>query len=66
MSMFTEAYIGYDRTEEEMKGRTCTCPETGNPDEFGDGSSLPCMNDMNGMCGYPEIHCRNCVYCQEK
>lgn len=66
MTMFTEAYIGYDRTEEEMKGRTCTCPETGNPDEFGDGSSLPCMSDMNGMCGYPEIHCHNCVYCQKK
>lgn len=63
--MFYDAYIGYDRTEEEMKGRTCTCPETGHPDEFGDGSSLPCMSDMNGLYGYPAITCRNCSYCQK-
>lgn len=64
--MFSDAYIGYDRTEEEMKDRVCTCPETGNPDEFGDGSSLPCMSEMNGMFGYTEIHCSNCAYCVKR
>lgn len=29
MTMFAEAYIGYDQTEEEMKGRTCTCRKPG-------------------------------------
>ena len=64
--MWYDAYIGRERTPEEMKGRRCTCPETGNPDEFGDGSSLPCMHDMNGMCGHPEIHCANCCYCEKE
>lgn len=64
--MFADAYIGYERTDEEMKDRVCVCPETGHPDEFGDGSSLPCMSDMNGLCGYPYIRCKNCSYCVKK
>lgn len=46
-------------TKEEMKGRVCSCPEAGNPDEFGDGSSLPCMDwspDVN-------LPCSKCIYC---
>jgi len=61
-----DAYIGYDRSEEEMKGRVCTCPETGNPDEVGDGSSLPCMSPINGMLGHIDLHCSNCSYCQPR
>ena len=64
--MFFDAYIGYDRTDEEMKDRHCTCPETGTPDEYGDGSSLPCMSDMNGLGGFPDLCCRNCIYCTKK
>lgn len=56
------AYIGYDRTEEEMKGRVCTCPENPEVDEFGDNSWLPCMS----MCEHIEIRCDNCLYCQKK
>ena len=64
---FYDAYIGYDRSEEEMKGRKCTCPETGENVDYltGDGSSLPCMHDMNGLCDYPYICCKNCMYCQK-
>lgn len=64
--MFSDAYIGYDRTDDEMQDRVCICPESGNPDEFGDGSSLPCMSDMNGMLGYPNLKCCNCVYCVKR
>lgn len=49
-------------TQEEMKGRVCSCPETGNPDEFGDGSSLPCM----GMELDNELRCCKCIYCVER
>ena len=62
--MWKDAYIGYERTTEQMENCHCVCPETGNPDEFGDGSSLPCMNDMNGLLGV-EIKCSNCIYCQK-
>lgn len=61
--MLNSCYIGYNRTDEEMENRVCSCPETGSPNEFGDGSSLPCMSDFNGLMGYPEITCRNCIYC---
>ena len=64
--MLNSCYIGRNRTDEEMENRVCSCPETGNPNEFGDGSSLPCMSDFNGLIGYPEITCRNCIYCIEK
>ncbi len=60
---FIDCYIGYERSEEDMKGRKCSCIETGNPNEFGDGSSLPCMSDMNGLMGYPDLHYANCIYC---
>jgi hypothetical protein len=60
-----DAYIGYERTEEEMVGRHCTCPENPNVDEWGDNSWLPCMAMDNGMFGNPEIICRNCMYCQK-
>lgn len=62
---FYDAYIGYDRTEDEMEGRRCTCPENPDVDEFGDNSWLPCMHDMNGLCGYPFVRCRNCAYCEK-
>lgn len=58
-----EAYIGYERTKEEMKGKHCVCPENPNVDEFGDNSWLPCMSPANGAFG-PEIHCSNCIYLQ--
>ena len=64
--MLNSCYIGRNRTNEEMENRVCSCPETGNPNEFGDGSSLPCMSDFNGLMGYPEITCRNSIYCIEK
>ena len=56
------AYIGYDRTEEEMKGRVCTCPENPEANEWGDDSWLPCMS----MCEHIEITCKNCLYYQKK
>ncbi len=43
-----------------MKGTTCTCPETGNPDEYGNGSSLPCMA--------PDVWtltCKQYIYCRK-
>lgn len=46
-------------TKEEMQGRVCSCPETGNPDEFGDGSSLPCMS----MEPDNKLKCSKCIYC---
>lgn len=46
-------------TEEQMEGRVCFCSETGNPDEFGDGSSLPCMSmEPDNM-----LRCKTCIYC---
>ena len=63
-------YLNAFRTEslsvEEMKGRICTCPETGTPDEYGDGSSLPCMSPDNGMFGQPILTCDKCIYCNIK
>ena len=45
-------------TQEEMKDRVCGCIETGNPDEYGDGSLLPCIsNERNN-----ELTCRTCIY----
>ena len=68
MALFFNSYIGYDRTEEDMEGRVCTCPEENeNVDPItGDGSSWPCMSDGNGMDGYPTIRCCNCIWCQKK
>lgn len=63
---FYDAYIGYDRTEKEMEGRVCTCPENPEADEWGDNSWLPCMSPANGMLDYPCICCKNCMYCQKK
>ena len=65
--MFFNAYIGYDRSDKDMEGRKCTCPEEGENVDYltGEGSSLPCMHDMNGLGGYPYICCRNCMYCQK-
>lgn len=48
--------------KDEMEGRVCSCPETGQPDEFGDGSSLPFMSmeiDNN-------LSCNKCIYCIKK
>ena len=62
--MNLDAYtIGVNRTDKEMENTTCGCRETGNPDEYGEGSSLPCMDYMNGLFGNPEITCRNCIFC---
>lgn len=58
----SEAYIGYERTDEDMKNRHCTCSENPNVDWTGENSWLPCMDDANGLIG-PEIHCNNCIYC---
>lgn len=44
-------------TEEELKDRVCFCPETGNPNEFSDGSSLPCKQ-MDS-----DLPCSKCIYC---
>lgn len=60
------AYIGYDRTEEEMEGRVCTCPENPDADEWGDNSWLPCMSPINGFDGHATITCKNCLYCQKR
>lgn len=60
------AYIGYDRTEQEMEGRVCTCPENPEVDVWGDNSWLPCMSPINGMCGHIAVRCCNCLYCQKK
>lgn len=49
-------------TQEEMKDRVCACVETGNPDECGDGSSLPCMsNEFDN-----NLTCRTCIYCMKR
>ena len=62
----TDAYIGYERTEEEMKDRVCICPEASDVDfTTGDGSIKPCMHDANGLIGV-EIHCSNCMYCVKR
>lgn len=45
-------------TKEEMENTVCTCPETGHPDEFGDGSSLPCMEIDS------ELRCCQCTWCK--
>lgn len=48
--------------EEDMEGRVCSCPETGNPDEFGDGSSLPCMGwELDN-----DLRCSMCIYCVKR
>lgn len=68
MAFFFDSYIGYDRTDEEMEGRHCTCPEENEDVDpiTGDGSSWPCMHDMNGLGDYPHICCRNCSWFQKK
>ena len=62
---YLNAFRSQELTPEEMKGTTCTCPETGNPDEYGDGSSLPCMAHDNGMFGQPVLTCKQCIYCRK-
>lgn len=49
-------------TDDEMKGRVCGCRETGNPDEYGDGSSLPCMS----MDPDNDLRCKQCIYCMQR
>lgn len=59
---WTDALRDIELSEKEMEGRVCSCPETGQPDEFGDGSSLPCMSmeiDNN-------LSCNKCIYCIKK
>ncbi len=60
-----DAYVGYERSEEEMKDRCCACPENPDVDPLGDTSWLPCMSPANGFFG-PEIHCANCIYCVKR
>ena len=62
---YLNAFRSQELTPEEMKGTTCTCSETGNPDEFGDGSSLPCMAPDMGMFGQPVLTCKQCIYCRK-
>lgn len=59
MSWMT-ALRAVELTDEEMKGRVCSCPETGNPDEYGDGSSLPCMEHTLEEI---TLKCSKCIYC---
>jgi len=44
----------------------CNCQDESSPidDPYGDNSSLPCMSPLNGMIGYPELHCKNCILCE--
>lgn len=49
-------------TKAEMKDCVCSCPETGNPDEFGDGSSLPCI----GLERDNTLKCCQCIYCVKR
>lgn len=60
------AFRAKELSDEEMIGTICSCPETGNPDEFGDGSSLPCMAPDMGMLGKPTLTCKQCIYCIKK
>ena len=54
---------GKPLTDEEMKNRVCTCPETPDVDEWGDNSWLPCMSMGPDDIG---LHCNTCIYCQTK
>lgn len=62
METWRSALRMIELTSEEMKGRFCSCPETNSSNEFGDGSSLPCMSwepDNN-------LTCKQCIYCTKK
>ena len=63
---YLNAFRIRELSEEETKGRICTCPETGTPDEYGNGSSLPCMAPDMGLFGQPVLTCSKCIYCNKK